>query len=752
MTKIDLFTNLNPPQQKAVETVDGPVLINAGPGSGKTRVITHRIAYLVRVLGVRPYHIMAVTFTNKAAREMVSRLESLAGSAVKDLTIGTFHAICVRILRREGRELGIDPNFTIYDGDDQLKLVKEAIKQAGLDPKNYTPGAVLSAISNAKSEMLSPQGFAERVSSHFDEVVARVFENYEQLLSRNNALDFDDLLVKTVKSLKAKEAILERYQARYRHILVDEFQDTNLVQYELVKMLSAKHRNICVVGDPDQSIYSWRSADIRNILNFEKDYPDAKNIKLEQNYRSTGNIVRAAQSVIDANKSRKPKELWTENEEGARLTLIEAKDQQEEARLIINEITRMTDSGEVKGGDIAVLFRTNAQSRAIEEALVRYGISYRLAVGTKFYERREIRDILAYLKLIYNPADSVSLLRIINVPARGIGRQTLEELSRFAVSKGVHEAEALALIVPAEESELLEFFSARSIRILKAFAEFVTEIQQMATESRTLEMFDKLVSRLQFKNYLESQPDGEDRWQNVLELRSVAQQYNDLAPEEGLAAFLESVALVADTDSLGEADDSVNLITLHQAKGLEFPVVFIAGMEEGVLPHYRSIDDPAQMEEERRLCYVGITRARSRVYLCRAYRRMLMGNTQSNPPSRFITDIPDDLLPQKKEEKLPRLSQNFFSFSKKEEKSAGRDFSLPVKERRAQIPDLAPSQEVPQLKAGNKVRHNQFGQGIVVSIKPSGSDQEVVVAFDEGPVKLRRLLLSLARLEKISGD
>lgn len=726
-------------------------MILAGPGSGKTRVITHRIAYLVRVLGVRPYHIMAVTFTNKAAREMSSRLEVLAGSAVKDMTLGTFHAICVKILRREGRELGIDPNFTIYDGDDQLKLVKESIQQAGFDPKNYTPGAVLSAISAAKSELLSPEEFSQRAGGHFDEVVARVYENYRGLLFKNNALDFDDLLMKTVKSLAAKEHILKRYQEKYRHILVDEFQDTNLVQYELVKLLSAKHRNICVVGDPDQSIYSWRSADIRNILNFEKDYPDVKTIFLEQNYRSTRNIISAAQAVIDSNKSRKQKKLWTENEEGSRLTLIEAYDQQEEARLVINEISKLTDNGGMKAGDIAVLFRTNAQSRALEEAFVRYGIPYRLAVGTKFYERREIRDMLAYLKLIYNPADSVSLMRIINVPARGIGRQTLEELAHFAVAKGVQEASALKLLLTTGEAELLEYFSPRSIRILQAFAVFIAGIQKMANEMRTLDMFDQLVNRIEFKNYLQSQPDGEDRWQNVLELRSVAQQYNELAPEEGLAALLESIALVADTDSLGEVADSVNLITLHQAKGLEFPVVFIVGMEEGVLPHYRSMDDPAQMEEERRLCYVGITRAKSRIYLCRAYRRMLMGNTQANPPSRFIADIPGELFSRKEEAKPPRSSQSFSLFYRSDS-STGAEFSLPAKERRVVIPEKAPPVDVPHLKSGNRVRHPQFGDGIVVSVKPSGADQEVVVAFDDEAVKLKRLLLSLARLEKISPD
>ena len=751
MIKTDLLANLNPPQQKAVETVEGPVLILAGPGSGKTRVITHRIAYLVQVLGVRPHHIMAVTFTNKAAREMSSRLGFRAGSAVKDLTLGTFHAICVRILRREGKEMGIDPAFTIYDGDDQLKLVKEAIKQAGLDPKNYTPGAVLGAISAAKSEMLSPEEYSQRVAGHFDEVVVRVYENYRGLLARNNALDFDDLLMKTTKGLAARESILKRYQERYRHILVDEFQDTNLVQYELVKLLSARHRNICVVGDPDQSIYSWRSADIRNILNFEKDFPDVKTIYLEQNYRSTSTIISAAQAVIDSNQARKQKRLWTENEEGAKVTLIEAYDQQEEARLVINEISKLTDNGGVKAGDIAVLFRTNAQSRALEEAFVRYGIPYRLAAGTKFYERREIRDILAYLKLIFNPADAVSLLRIINVPARGIGRQTLEELARFAVAKAVQEAEALNLLISSGEEELLQYFSPRSIKTLQAFATFIVEIQQLAGEMRTLELFDRLMSRIEYREYIHSQAEGEDRWQNVLELRSVAQQYNELAPEEGLAAFLESVALVADTDSLGEAADSVNLITLHQAKGLEFPVVFIVGMEEGVLPHYRSMDDPAQMEEERRLCYVGITRAKSRVFLCRAYRRMLMGNTQVNLPSRFIADIPGELFIQKEQVK-PQRAFSGFSSSFRSAGSARGEFSLPVKERSNKTEQPLPPVEVVQLKAGNKVRHTQFGDGIVVSVKPAGTDQEVVVAFDDGAVKLKRLLLSFARLEKISGD
>lgn len=739
---------LNPPQKKAVETITGPVLILAGPGSGKTRVITQRIAYLVKTVGIRPYNIMAVTFTNKAAREMISRLNQLIGRSVKDLTVGTFHSICVRILRKEAQHFGISANFTIYDADDQLKLVKEAIKAIGLDPKNYPPGPLLSVISAAKSEMLGPAEFTLRAISHYDEVASRVYEQYQRLLNQNNAFDFDDLLLKTVKYLKSRKEILDKYQNRYLHILVDEFQDTNMVQYELVKLLSARHLNICVVGDPDQSIYSWRSADIRNILNFEKDYPDSETIYLEQNYRSTQHILQAADHVIAGNQSRKPKQLWTKNEPGPKLSLFEAYDQQEEARMVIKEISALTENQIVKPGDIAILYRTNAQSRALEEAFIRYGIPYKLAAGTKYYERREIKDILAYFKVVYNIDDSISLLRIINVPPRGIGKQTLEELNRFALYRNISEGRALVLLTTLADEQLSTEFSPRSAKLLQAFGLFLQNLIARSKELKIIELYEQIVGGTKYKQHLLNQPDGEDRWQNVEELKSVAQPYRDLAPGEGLAAFLESISLVSDIDGLNEGSDSVNLITLHQAKGLEFPVVFIVGLEENLLPHYRSMDDPAQMEEERRLCYVGITRAKNRVYLCRAHKRMLMGATQANSPSRFLTDIPDGLFegnPVPQPSKLP--FSRFHTNRTANNIETGR---IPANlSSEAGMPNDIDKGRLPELKAGNKVRHHKFGEGIVVSIKAAGSDFEVVVAFDDDTVKIKKLLLSFARMEKI---
>jgi len=741
-------SHLNPPQQKAVEAIQGPVLILAGPGSGKTRVITQRISYLVKTIGIRPFNILAVTFTNKAAREMSARLDELVGNSVKDLTLGTFHAICVRILRKEAEALGINSNFTIYDGDDQIKLVKEAIKLIGSDPKNYPPGPILSTISAAKSEMLSPLEFSQRAISHYDEIVTRVYEQYQQLLNQNNAFDFDDLLSKTVKYLKSNEEILTRYQKRYLHILVDEFQDTNMVQYELVKLLSARHRNICVVGDPDQSIYSWRSADIRNILNFEKDYPDAQTIYLEQNYRSTQNILQAAGHVISGNRARKPKQLWTENEPGPKLSLFEAYDQQEEARMVIKEVSVLTDNHIVKPGDIAVLYRTNAQSRALEEAFIRYGIPYKLAAGTKYYERREVKDILAYFKVIHNIDDSVSLLRIINVPPRGIGKQTLEELSRLSCSRGMSEGRALISLTARTDEQLMVDFSPRSAKLLQAFGLFLKSLVDRSRETKVIELYEQIVTGIQYKQYLLNQPDGEDRWQNVEELKSVAEPYKDFAPGEGLTAFLESISLVSDIDGLNETNEAVNLITLHQAKGLEFPVVFITGLEENLLPHYRSLDDPAQMEEERRLCYVGITRAKNRVYLCRAHKRMLMGTTQANSPSRFLDDIPDALLEGKTIPQPDRVSFSRFNNSRPPG-IIETGFTGAKPGASAEIAKHPPEGPLPELKAGNKVRHQKFGEGIVVSVKPSGNDFEVVVVFDDDAVKIKKLLLSFARMEKI---
>jgi len=723
---MDILAELNPEQRQAAEAIGGPVLILAGPGSGKTRVIAHRVAYLITVCGVNPHRIMAVTFTNKAAREMVERLNHLVSGSVADLTLGTFHAICARILRRDGRAIDIDPRFVIYDEEDQISLLKRSIQEVDLDPKQYAPRAIQSAISAAKSHLLTPQDYIQRSHSYFEEVVQRVYQRYQQLLTESSALDFDDLLMKTVQLFKASPEILSQYQSRYLHLLVDEFQDTNLVQYELIKQLGGKYRNICVVGDPDQSIYSWRFADLRNILSFEQDYPEAKLVLLEQNYRSTKMILETASHVISANQQRKPKELWTDNEPGELTTVVETYTEQEEAQFVVSEVERLVGQGEVSRGDCAVMYRTNAQSRTLEEAFVRYGVPYKLVAGTRFYERREIKDIIAYLRLIQNHYDSVSLLRIINVPGRGIGQQSLSQLSCWAKARGVPEYQALQLVAEPETEPQPPFSS----RITKALTNFLNLIEEFIARSQELnltDLLDLVVERSGYKEHILSQPDGEERWENILELRTVAQQYSDLTPPDGLAAFLEGVTLVSDVDGLDETLDAVTLITLHQAKGLEFPVVFIVGTEEGILPHFKSLDDPAQMEEERRLCYVGITRAKQRVYLVRAFRRSLMGSSTVNRPSRFLNDIPQHLVSgggwwQGEES---RIAEAMYSWNKAP----------------------APSTTVPELKAGDHVRHSQFGDGVVVSCQSVTNDTEVVIAFQGQGVK--KLLLSFARLEKV---
>ena len=707
-------------QKKAVEAISGPVLILAGPGSGKTRVITHRIAYLIKVCQISPHHIIAVTFTNKAAREMEARLYQLARSEVKDLTLGTFHAICVRILRRDGQSAGVDPRFVIYDDADQISLIKRAIGEVGFDPKQYAPRAISSAIGAAKSQVITPADYLRQGGSYFSEVAGRVYERYQQLLGESNALDFDDLLMKTVQLFRNSPEVLSRYQERYRHIHVDEFQDTNLVQYELIKQLGDKYRNICVVGDPDQSIYSWRSADLRNILNFEKDYPEAEVVLLEQNYRSTKNILETASHLISANQQRKPKDLWTNNEAGDLTTVVETYTEQEEAQFVVNEIECLVSQGKAKLGDCAVMYRTNAQSRVLEETFVRFGTPYKLVAGTRFYERREVKDIIAYLRLIQNVDDIISLLRIINVPGRGIGQQTLAGLSSRAQSMGISQYETLRHI--AESKGDTPSFTPHITRALVSFFDIIEELVARSQELNLIDLFDLTIERSGYREYLLAQPDGEERWDNILELRTVAQQYSDFEPGEGLTAFLEGVALVSDIDGLDESVAAVTLITLHQAKGLEFPMVFIVGMEDGILPHFRSLDDPAQVEEERRLCYVGITRAGDRVYLIRAFRRSLMGRSAVNNPSRFLDDIPRHLV------------------------SGGGLW--PGTESRTD-PPVHPRDSLPtkELKAGSHIRHSVFGNGVVVSCQAVDGDNEVVIAFNGAGVK--KLLLSFAKLEKV---
>jgi len=722
---MDILVTLNPAQREAVEAIKGPVLILAGPGSGKTKVITHRVAYLIGACGVSPNNIMAVTFTNKAAREMKDRLEQLLGQAVEALTLGTFHAICARILRREGKAIGLDSSFVIYDEEDQLSLVKQALEELNLDPKQYAPRALRSAISSAKSRLINPEDYAQRVSSYFEEIVHRVYQNYQQSLSEGQAVDFDDLLMKTAQLFQHHPQILNKYQKKYVHILVDEFQDTNVVQYMLMKNLAGKYRNLCVVGDPDQSIYSWRFADLRNILSFEKDYSEAKVVFLEQNYRSTKTILEVASNIISANLQRKPKKLWTENEDGASVTFIESYNAEEEAQSVVNEIERLVGQEQISLKDYAVMYRVNAQSRVLEETFLRYGVPYRLVGGTRFYQRREVKDIIAYLRLIHNTQDNVSFARIINVPVRGIGHRTLSQLQSWAKDHKLSFFDAMKQV--STEKILPQ-------RISQALAGFNTVMAELITQSSELSLsalLDKVLEHTRYKEYTLNKEDGDDRWENIIELRSVASEYDDLNPEEALAAFLEKVSLVSDIDELDEKSDAVTLITLHQAKGLEFPVVFIIGLEEGILPHRKSFDDPEQMEEERRLCYVGITRAKERLYLLRSYRRSLFGGSTANPPSRFLQDIEPHLISSRglwDESSTPIINADF-----------NRDFQPSLK-----------SINTFMLKVGDHVRHSKFGFGIVMNCIHTKDDQELTVAFEEAGVK--KLLASLAPLEKIEKD
>lgn len=720
---MDILDGLNPAQRRAVEVTGGPLLIIAGPGSGKTRVITHRIAYLIKVCGISPRHIMAVTFTNKAAKEMKDRLETLLGQLSHSLTVGTFHAICAGILRQDGSAIGLNPRFVIYDEDDQLNLIKQSLQDLNIDPKQFSPRAIQSAIKYAKSRLLSPADYVKQTTNYYEEIVQRVYERYQQTLDQSNGVDFDDLLMKTVQLFCERKDVLSRYQSRYKHILVDEFQDTNLTQYMLVKQLGEKHRNICVVGDPDQSIYSWRFADLRNILSFEKDYPDATVVYLEQNYRSTKIILDVASSIISANFQRKPKRLWTDNETGVPVTIIETLDEEDEARFIAGEIEQLVSKGITKFSGCAVMYRVNAQSRALEETFIRYGIPYKLVGGIRFYQRQEIKDVIAYLRVIYNQYDNISLARIINIPARGIGQRTLTEISAWAKKENVPLY--MALKKAAQRDGIV--LTPRSYYAVSCFVDLIEELTAQSHELELSTLIDELLRKTGYREYVREQENGEERWENIMELVAVAKEYDSLEPPDGLAQFLEKVSLVQDTDELDEGTNAVTLITLHQAKGLEFPVVFITGMEEGLLPHRKSAS-PDDIEEERRLCYVGITRAQKRVYLSYALRRNFFGSSSRTTGSRFLKDIPAELTIRKT------------SWQQEEE-----DVFTPVTSIYSAKPPKPPS--FTKLEIGDRIRHRLFGDGVVIDCSTSDSDQEITVAFTTAGVK--RLLVSLAPIEKL---
>ena len=724
-----ILDGLNAPQREAVETIDGPLLIVAGPGSGKTRVITHRIAYLVRVVGVSPYRILAVTFTNKAAREMKDRLQHLVGKRADQLSVGTFHSFCAGVLRKDGKHIGLESSFSIYDDEDQMNLVKQAMEQADLDPRRYPPRAVHGVISRAKSLLMDSHALGQNHQSFFEERAASVYQRYEELLTRNNGVDFDDLLLKAVQLLRSHDDVLARYHRRFIHVMIDEFQDTNVAQYALAKLLAGGHRNICVVGDADQSIYSWRHADIRNILSFQKDYPEARTVTLAQNYRSTAPILNAAKQLISANRMRLDKDLWTSESEGHPVVVHELYNEEEEAQFVLGEVDRLGKDDGFKAGDCAVMYRVNAQSRALEEACLRYGVKYRLVGGVRFYQRREVKDIIAYLRLIHNPNDEVSLSRVINVPPRGIGQRSMEEIGRWA--RGRRLPLYGALLELSDTSATSKPDPLLSTRVTKLVSGFVKLLSDLGEESRRLnvvDLIDTILDRIDYKAHLQQRhEDFEDRWENVLELRNTGQEFRELEPSEGLGLLLERLALVADVDSYQESPDAVTLITLHQAKGLEFPVVFMVGMEEGLLPHFRSRDSAQEMEEERRLCYVGMTRSKQRLYLLRSFRRGFRGGNGPSGPSRFLYEIPRDLTTSPASPPAPQRS------------------SWGMWEPSATSP--RPEPDVDGLKTGQKVRHATFGEGIVVSCVPSAQDYEVTVAFDGTGVK--RLLLSYANLDQV---
>ncbi len=718
MAESKILHGLNAQQREAVTAGEGPVLVLAGPGSGKTRVLTHRIAYLVEEMDVYAWHIMAVTFTNKAAREMESRVVALLEGSNKldGLSIGTFHAICARILRREADYTPFSRDYVIFDTADQLAVAKQAVNELNLDEKKYNPRTMLSLISDAKNELIGPEDYPAQ--DYRGEVVRRVYTRYDAILRANNARDFDDLLTHTVELFRQNPDVLARYQRRYQHILVDEFQDTNMAQYALVKLLAGERRNLFAVGDPDQSIYAFRGADYRNVLRFREDYPETQVILLEQNYRSHQAILDAATGVIDRNPGRVKKALFSERKDGPLLHVKEAYNEDDEAQFVVDTIAELIALGEYQPGDFAVMYRTNAQSRAIEDAFLRAGLPYRLVGATRFYARREVKDAMAYLRLIHNPDDAVSLARIINVPPRGIGQKTLQELEDWAQWQGISPGQALLTLLDDTVEAAIE---KRSRTALTRFAEMLAGwIEQRETLSPA-DLLTTVLKETGYLNYLDDgTEEGRSRAENVLELRTVAAGYEGL----DLTTFLEEVSLVSDVDTRDDETQAPSLLTLHAAKGLEFPVVFIVGLEEGVLPHIRAMEDPNQMQEERRLMYVGLTRAKDRIYLVYAFRRSLYGDSNANMPSRFLYDIPEhvrvgDLLRQKGT--AAAQTQNYHDMTRWE-----RAASAARQQREAAAP------RPPRFKAGTCVYHRKYGEGVVVSSTIHGELEEVEVLFPGG--------------------
>lgn len=754
---MDLLNDLNPQQQLAVSAGSGPILVMAGPGSGKTRVLTRRVAYLVGVMGVRPYSILAVTFTNKAAREMGNRVSELVGEAY-GLTLGTFHAVCARILRREAEYLPFQKNFVIFDQDDQLDLVKRAILDLNLDEKRYKPAGMHASISAAKNELILPDSYP--IQNYRDELVRRVYTRYQELLLANNALDFDDLLLWTTRLLEENSEVRDRYARRYEHILVDEFQDTNTAQYRLLQHLSSFHGNLFVVGDADQSIYRWRGADYRNVLRFQQDFRDAQVILLEQNYRSTQQILNVAMAVIDRNPQRTAKRLFTDRGEGQKTILFEAYDDRVEAAFVVDVIRSLTahsptsgrsrNPGEYSLGDFAVMYRTNAQSRLLEEAFLTAGMPYRLVGAQRFYGRKEIKDIIAYLRLIHNPNDEISLTRVINSPARGIGSKTY--LALRTIAQKLEMSPGILLLEMSRNPEIIpqEVLAGRARAALANFAGMLAGWLAARASSTPLVLMDRVLAETDYQSFVEDgTEEGHDRWENLLELRRVASEF----PEPGLDEFLEQVALVSDQDTLQTNQNAPTLLTLHAAKGLEFRVVFICGLNDGVLPHSRSFDDPEEMMEEVRLLYVGITRAKDRLYLLFSQNRASYGYAEPAIPSRFLDYIPYDLIDEDQSDRRTPGRRPVTGDSRREwngrsgrSRDDRRERWEPASNRaapRTPAKSTAPVQQ--RFSPGMHVKHPAWGEGMVLNSKMQDGDEIVDVHF--AGVGLKRLVASLAPLE-----
>jgi DNA helicase-2/ATP-dependent DNA helicase PcrA len=707
------LADLNPAQREAVLATEGPVLVVAGAGSGKTRVLTHRIAHLITACGVKPQEILAITFTNKAADEMKSRLEGVLGGVVRTMWVMTFHAACGRILRKEAARLGYRQNFTIYDQADQVRLTKAVLEELDRDPKRFVPRGIHSQISMAKNQLVSPAEYRSRVASFYDQTVADAYDLYQRRLHASNAVDFDDLLMLTVEVLERFPEARTRWQKAFRYVLVDEYQDTNHAQYRLLQLLAGEHKNLFVVGDPDQSIYAFRGADIRNILEFERDFGGARVIALEQNYRSTNPILRAANAVIENNRERKPKNLWSELGEGEPVRVIEVEDEHAEARFVAAEIASLSEEG-YAGSEIAVFYRTNAQSRVLEDVLVRQEVPYQVIGGPRFYERAEIKDAIAYLQVIDNAYDAVSLMRIANKPRRGIGDASLARLASFADGQGISLWEALG---SADEAGV----GAAPLKAVKRFVTLMQSSMAGALEMSVPEVLERVLERSGYLEALEAERtiEAQGRAENLMELVGVAREYQESAEEPSLSEFLQQISLYSDQDELKEQQSLVTLMTLHNAKGLEFRCVFLIGAEEGVFPHSRSLEEQG-LEEERRLAYVGLTRAKERLVLTHAATRSLWGTRGYNLPSRFLDELPQEEI--ERERLRPSSWSGYGS------------------------PTVAVRRDVPELSTGDTVRHSTLGEGVVLAIEGDGT---VTVRFAEDGVE-RRLMLDYAPLERVT--